>query len=29
VPGRSGEIIYYEPIPEWFTGMGGIVLAAA
>lgn len=29
VPGRGGEIIYYEPIPEWFTGMGGIVLAAA
>ena len=29
VPGRSGEIIYYEPIPEWFTGMGGVVLAAA
>jgi 2'-aminobiphenyl-2,3-diol 1,2-dioxygenase large subunit len=29
VPGRSGEIIYYEPIPEWFTGMGGIVLTAA
>ncbi|MDR3468581.1 MAG: hypothetical protein P4M07_21840 [Xanthobacteraceae bacterium] len=29
VPGRSGEIIYYEPIPEWFTGMGGIALAAA
>jgi 2'-aminobiphenyl-2,3-diol 1,2-dioxygenase, large subunit len=29
VPGRSGEIVYYEPIPEWFTGMGGVVLAAA
>lgn len=29
VPGRAGEIIYYEPIPEWFTGMGGVVLAAA
>jgi 2'-aminobiphenyl-2,3-diol 1,2-dioxygenase, large subunit len=29
VPGRNGEIVYYEPIPEWFTGMGGIVLAAA
>jgi 2'-aminobiphenyl-2,3-diol 1,2-dioxygenase, large subunit len=29
VPGRSGEVIYYEPIPEWFTGMGGIILAAA
>jgi 2'-aminobiphenyl-2,3-diol 1,2-dioxygenase, large subunit len=29
VPDRSGEIIYYEPIPQWFTGMGGIVLAAA
>jgi 2'-aminobiphenyl-2,3-diol 1,2-dioxygenase, large subunit len=29
VPGRSGEIIYYQPIPEWFTGLGGVVLAAA
>jgi 2'-aminobiphenyl-2,3-diol 1,2-dioxygenase, large subunit len=29
VPGRSGEIIYYQPVPEWFTGLGGVVLAAA
>ncbi len=28
VPGSAGEIIYYEPIPEWFTGMGGVVLTA-
>jgi 2'-aminobiphenyl-2,3-diol 1,2-dioxygenase, large subunit len=29
VPGRSGEIIYYQPMTEWFTGLGGVVLAAA
>jgi len=27
VPGRKGETIYYEAIPEWFTGMGGIAMA--
>jgi 2'-aminobiphenyl-2,3-diol 1,2-dioxygenase, large subunit len=27
VPGRRGETIYYEAIPEWFTGMGGIAMA--
>lgn len=29
VPGRGGEIIYYQPMTEWFTGLGGVVLAAA
>jgi len=26
VPGVSGETIYYEAIPEWITGMGGLAL---
>jgi hypothetical protein len=28
LPGRTGEQIYYEPIPQWLTGVGGIALAA-
>ncbi|MGE0874054.1 MAG: hypothetical protein AB7O31_05210 [Burkholderiales bacterium] len=28
-PGWKGEIVYYEPMPEWFTGMGGLELRAA
>ncbi len=28
LPGRTGERIYYEPIPEWLTGMGGVALGA-
>jgi protocatechuate 4,5-dioxygenase beta chain/2'-aminobiphenyl-2,3-diol 1,2-dioxygenase large subunit len=26
VPGASGDLIYYEPMPEWWTGMGGIAM---
>lgn len=26
LPGQHGETIYYEEIPEWVTGMGGIAL---
>ncbi|MGH6992362.1 MAG: hypothetical protein ACRED8_00505 [Caulobacteraceae bacterium] len=26
VPGAGGEILYYQPIPEWITGMGGVAL---
>ena len=26
VPGARGEVIYYEPIPAWASGMGGIAL---
>ena len=26
VPGACGERIYYEPVPEWLTGMGGIAM---
>ncbi len=29
VPGREGEIIFYEQMPEWMMGMGGIMLEAA
>ena len=25
-PGATGEEIYYESMPEWFTGMGGVAL---
>jgi len=25
-PGWKGETVYYEPMPEWFTGMGGMEL---
>lgn len=25
-PGRKAELIYYEPMPQWMTGMGGIAL---
>jgi 2'-aminobiphenyl-2,3-diol 1,2-dioxygenase, large subunit len=28
-PGWRGEVVYYEPMPEWFTGMGGLELKAA
>lgn len=28
-PGWKGEVVYYEPMPEWFTGMGGLELRAA
>jgi 2'-aminobiphenyl-2,3-diol 1,2-dioxygenase large subunit len=28
VPGRTGLTVYYEPMPEWLTGMGGVALAA-
>lgn len=24
---RRGEVVYYEPMPEWFTGMGGVAFA--
>ena len=27
-PGWKGETVYYEPMPEWFTGMGGMELHA-
>lgn len=27
-PGWKGETVYYEPMPEWFTGMGGMELRA-
>lgn len=26
LPGQRGEVIYYEEIPEWVTGMGGIAV---
>jgi len=26
MPGTLGRIAYYEPVPEWMTGMGGVVL---
>jgi hypothetical protein len=25
--GRAGQTVYYEPMPEWFTGMAGIQIA--
>jgi len=28
VPGRPGTAVYYEPMPEWLTGMGGVAIAA-
>jgi 2'-aminobiphenyl-2,3-diol 1,2-dioxygenase large subunit len=28
VPGRNGEAVFYEPMPEWLTGMGGLAIAA-
>jgi 2'-aminobiphenyl-2,3-diol 1,2-dioxygenase large subunit len=28
LPGRSGTAVYYEPMPEWLTGMGGVAIAA-
>ncbi len=28
-PGWRGEIVYYEEMPEWFTGMGGLELREA
>jgi aromatic ring-opening dioxygenase catalytic subunit (LigB family) len=27
VAGASGEMVFYEPMPEWITGMGGIAFA--
>ncbi len=27
-PDWKGETVYYEPMPEWFTGMGGLELRA-
>jgi 2'-aminobiphenyl-2,3-diol 1,2-dioxygenase large subunit len=27
VAGSSGEMVFYEPMPEWITGMGGIAFA--
>jgi len=26
-PSTKGEIMYYEPMPEWITGMGGLMLS--
>ena len=26
LPGRKGHEIYYEPVPQWSTGMGGIAI---
>lgn len=26
LPGQRGEVVYYESIPEWISGMGGIAL---
>ena len=26
LPGSRGEILYYEAMPQWITGMGGLVL---
>jgi hypothetical protein len=26
VPQSRGEEIFYEPMPEWITGLGGIAL---
>jgi aromatic ring-opening dioxygenase catalytic subunit (LigB family) len=28
VPDRAGVEVYYEPMPEWLTGMGGLAIAA-
>jgi 2'-aminobiphenyl-2,3-diol 1,2-dioxygenase large subunit len=28
LPGKKGHQIYYEAMPQWFTGMGGVALAA-
>jgi 2'-aminobiphenyl-2,3-diol 1,2-dioxygenase, large subunit len=28
LPGCAGEQVYYEPLPEWVTGMGGIEIFA-
>jgi 2'-aminobiphenyl-2,3-diol 1,2-dioxygenase large subunit len=28
-PGWTGEVVYYQEMPEWFTGMGGLELRAA
>jgi aromatic ring-opening dioxygenase catalytic subunit (LigB family) len=29
LPGAKGEQIFYEPLPQWITGMGGVALRAA
>jgi AmmeMemoRadiSam system protein B len=26
VPGARAEVVYYEPMPSWMTGMGGVVM---
>jgi len=26
VPGARGEVIYYESLPSWASGMGGVAL---
>jgi aromatic ring-opening dioxygenase catalytic subunit (LigB family) len=28
LPGKTGDEIYYEPMPEWLTGMAGIAMAS-
>jgi 2'-aminobiphenyl-2,3-diol 1,2-dioxygenase, large subunit len=28
VEGKKGEQVYYEPMPEWLTGMGGLAIPA-
>jgi 2'-aminobiphenyl-2,3-diol 1,2-dioxygenase, large subunit len=29
VPGATGTAVYYEPMPEWWTGMGGVTMQIA
>lgn len=29
VAGATGEVLYYEPIPSWFTGMGAVAMNVA
>ena len=29
LPGARGDKLYYEPIPEWISGMGGVSLSPA
>jgi hypothetical protein len=26
VPNARAEVVYYEPMPSWMTGMGGVVM---
>jgi AmmeMemoRadiSam system protein B len=28
LPGKSGEAVYYVPVPKWSTGMGGMAIVA-